>query len=151
MSAASAFAAPIVREVGGKEVTFPLLTMKEYGQLEEAVKEKRRKVERALLDECNIGGKDRLPALRQMEMAPVLIGDVINYLNSVEGTRKALVLSAGSDVADEVMKTLPFIDANDLVGQIAGLGEVPPDPQKAGGTGLPTPPASEQPASSPQV
>lgn len=151
MSAASAFGCAVVRKVGGKDVSFPLLTMKEYGHLETAVKEKRRAVERALLDDLQIAGKDRLPSLRYVEMAPVLIADVINYLNSTEGTRKALSLSAGEAVANEVMVSLPFIDANNLVGEIAGLGDVPADPPAAGATGTQTPPASEQPASSPAV
>ena len=151
MSASSAFGTPVVRRVGDKDVTFPLLTMREYGQLESTVKQKRRDVERALLDELQVAGKDRLPSLRNIEMTPVLIGDVINYLNSAEGTKKALALSVGEEVAGEVLKSLPFIEAKNLVGEICDLGGAPVDPPKAGATGEQTPPASGPQASNPAV
>lgn len=145
MSAASAFASPVVRKVGDRDVTFKRLCMAEYGVLESTVMERKREVERAILNECQIVGKERAEALRVLEARGASYFDVASYLDTSAGTRKAIFLSLGNNAAaaEEVLAVIPFGEANILVGELAGMRDVPPDPPKAGATGTQTPPASE--------
>jgi hypothetical protein len=152
MSASSAFASPLVRSVGGRDVEFSKLTMQDYGCLESAVRSKRVEIIKAVLEESEgVSPKDRLDAVRAEASRPVTMWDVDHYIGTAEGAQKALELSlrrAKHPDPKSVLGDLNIVDAYGIAGLALGILKLPedagPDPRRGGGgTGTPTPPSSE--------
>jgi hypothetical protein len=150
MNADSAFASPLVRKVGGEDVEFARLTMQDYGALEGAVRSRRLELARAVMEDVEgVSPKDRLDALRQEAGLPVLLRDVLLYICTADGARRACEMSlkrAGNKEFKAVLDRMDIMLAADVAGITLGLIDDPeakPDPTAGGATGKPTPPCSD--------
>jgi hypothetical protein len=124
--ASDAFASPVVRKVGGEDVEFPRLTLKDYGVLESAVREHMAAVTRELSDECQMVGQARFEKLREAASMPVTMSHVDALLHTERFARKALELSLarsgkkGRD-AEAVIDHLDPWQAGDLARVLVGF------------------------------
>lgn len=150
--ASEAFASPVVLKLGGEDVSFARLTLRDYGVLEAAVREKLSAIDRELLDECAVAGKDRFEKLRETATRRVTISDVFAALETEEFARKTLLLSLKKSgvtdpkVANGHIDHLFADEASQLALMLTGL--VRPLPTAAKSSGENSPPASD--ASSPE-
>jgi hypothetical protein len=142
--ASDAFASPVVRD----GIEWPRLTMRDYGVLEQAVREHLQAVTREMLDECEITGKERLDQLRQSLSMPVTVAHVDVALQTERFVRKALEMSlkkagkTGADAAALIDALDPY-SASELARILIGFLELRPfsPANRQGGTG--SPPASD--------
>lgn len=138
--ASDAFGSPVVRSVNGEDVEFPRITGRDYGQLEGAIREKLMAVDRELLDECQITGKERFEKLRESANQPITMGHVDAALQTHEFARKALEVSlkkAKHPSPAAVIDALPVAEASDLARVLVGF-LVPFDrTSQSSGTGSP--------------
>lgn len=141
--ASEAFASPVVLSLGGEDVSFARLNLRDYGVIESAVREKMVAVDRELLNEAEVTGKERFNALRESANHRVTVGEVFVALETEEFARKTLRLSLKksgiTDVkaADALIDRLDGHEAGQLAKLLTGLLRPLPEPAKSSGSGSP--------------
>ncbi len=150
--ASDAFASPVVRKVGGEDVEFPRLVGTLYGQLESAVKEKMAAVDRELLDECEVVGKERFDKLRETANFKITMGHVNEALLTYEFARKALEISLKKAKHPSIGPTLDKMetaDMSDLARELVGFIRPFVTTSQPSGTGSTPPSDATTPESTP--
>jgi len=127
MSANQAFAGPITY----KGRSYPRLTMKQYGELEGALREYRRDTLQAALDkQRNLTPVDKAQQAAALELKPVTWFDVDDWLQTYDGAAKAIRLSLGTD-ADSALEGLSILDAQRIARLVLGTLEQIENPPSA--------------------
>jgi hypothetical protein len=120
------YGAPITEKVGGQDVPFPRLLMKDYAVLESQVRANYKAIVRATLDECKISGKDRYEELLRVDGTEVTMDNVRAYVRTSGGVRKCfeLSLAKAGKTAEEIDKIFAAFDVSDaanLAESLVGL------------------------------
>lgn len=118
-------------------VQYPRLKMKQYGELEQQLREFRRSTLSAVLDSQRVAGKERIEAMTSAETKPISWIDVDDWLMTYDGARKAVIASmklAGKSEteATEHAENLSMLAATQIARLCLGTLEVrTQNPQQA--------------------
>lgn len=127
--------APIIETVGGTEVSFPRLRMRQYEEIAEKYLADRKADARRNADDCKLSPKEKFAIVAEIDQISVNQGMLDYYLQTPKGCRCALRASLAMDSksqseADALIDQIDPVDAVYLARRLVGfvVGKEEPSP-----------------------